>query len=225
MIPELDKDALAVRIAKNIAALVDTATEPFVLNLGVGMPTQVSTYVTNPNVYVQAENGMMGVGALATPEEAHPMLCNAGRQPVLETPGCSYMDSVTSFGMIRGGHVDATVLGAFEVDQDANIANWIIPNGKQLGVGGAMDLVAGANKVIVAMSHTNKGKTKLIKKCTLPITGVGEVDIVVTELGVFFFENGTVILKKIAPEATVEDVRSVTELAFEVDPNLEKMIA
>jgi 3-oxoacid CoA-transferase B subunit len=225
MIPELDKDALAARIAKNIAALVDEATDPLVLNLGVGMPTQVSTYVKNPNIYVQAENGMIGVGPLASPEEAHPMLCNAGRQPVLETPGCSYMDSSASFGMIRGGHIDVTVLGAFEVDQEGNIANWIIPNGKQIGVGGAMDLVAGANKVIVAMSHTNKGKTKLIKKCTLPVTGVGEVDVVVTELGMFFFENGSVTLRKIAPEATVEDVKNATGLSFEVSQNLETMIA
>ncbi|GHV53606.1 succinyl-CoA--3-ketoacid-CoA transferase [Deltaproteobacteria bacterium] len=225
MIPALDKDALVARIAKNIAALVDQETEPFVLNLGVGMPTLVAAYVKNPNIYIQAENGMLGVGPLAGPEEAHPMLCNASRQPVLETPGCSYMDSVTSFGMIRGGHVGATVLGAFEVDQDANIANWIIPNGKQLGVGGAMDLVAGANEVIVAMSHTHKGKAKLIKKCTLPITGVGEVNVVVTEIGMFFFEHGRIILKKIAPEATVDDVRSVTELSFEAAPDIEKMIA
>jgi 3-oxoacid CoA-transferase B subunit len=121
--------------------------------------------------------------------------------------------------------VDATVLGAFEVDQDANIANWIIPNGKQLGVGGAMDLVAGANQVIVAMSHTNKGKTKLIRKCTLPVTGLGEVDVLVTELGVFFFEDGKVFLGKIAPEATVDEVKGVTELSFAASADPEKMIA
>lgn len=225
MIPDLDKDVLAARIAKNIAALVDSTTEQFVMNLGVGIPTMVSEYVTNPNIYLQAENGMVGVGPLAEGDDVHPMLINASRQPVLETPGCSYMDSSASFGLIRGGHIDATVLGAFEVDQDANVANWIIPNGKQLGVGGAMDLVAGAKKVIIAMSHTNKGKSKLIKKCTLPITGLGEVDVVVTELAVFFVEKGKYILKKIAPEVTVDDVKSVTELAFEVDPKLEKMLA
>ncbi|MDL2209380.1 succinyl-CoA--3-ketoacid-CoA transferase [Desulfovibrio sp. OttesenSCG-928-O18] len=224
MIPELDKDTLSARIAKNIAALVDTTTEQFVMNLGVGIPTMVSEYVTNPNIYLQAENGMVGVGPLAEGDQIHPLLINASRQPVIETPGCAYMDSSASFAMIRGGHVDATVLGAFEVDQDANVANWIIPNGKQLGVGGAMDLVAGAKKVIIAMSHTNKGKSKLIKKCTLPITGAGEVDVVVTEIAVFFVENGKYILKKIAPEATVDDVKSVTELDFEVDPKLEKML-
>jgi len=225
MIPELDKDVLAARIAKNIAALVDSTTGQFVMNLGVGIPTMVSEYVTNPNIYLQAENGMVGVGPLAEGGDVHPMLINASRQPVLETPGCSYMDSSASFGLIRGGHIDATVLGAFEVDQDANVANWIIPNGKQLGVGGAMDLVTGARKVIIAMSHTNKGKSKLIKKCTLPVTGLGEVDVVVTELAVFFVEKGRYVLKKIAPEVTVDDVKSVTELAFEVDPKLEKMLA
>ena len=224
MIPELSKDDLAARVARNVAALVDTAVAPFVLNLGVGMPTQVATYVTNPNVYIQAENGMLGVGPLAEGDQIHPMLVNAGRQPVLETLGCSYMDSSASFGMIRGGHVDATVLGAFEVDQDGSVSNWIVPNGKQLGVGGAMDLVAGANTVIIAMTHTSKGKSKLVKKCSLPITGVGEVDIVVTELGVFFFDEGTILLKKIAPEVTLDELRSLTELAFEVSPDLENMI-
>lgn len=224
MIPELNKDDLATRIAKNVAAIVDQSQKPYFLNLGVGMPTQVANYVTNPNVYIQAENGMLGVGPIAEGDQIHPMLINAGRQPVCETLGCSFMDSTASFGMIRGGHVDATVLGAFEVDQEANVANWIIPNGKQLGVGGAMDLVSGANTVIIGMSHTNKGKSKLIKKCTLPITGLGEVDIVVTELAVFYFQSGTITLTKIAPEVTVEEVKSVTEFDFEVASILDKMI-
>lgn len=225
MIPELDKDALAARIAKNVAALVDDAQKPFVLNLGVGMPTQVANYVTNPNIYIQAENGMVGVGPIATGDQIHPMLINAGRQPVCETAGCSFMDSSASFGMIRGGYVDATVLGAFEVDQDGNVANWIIPNGKQLGVGGAMDLVAGANTVIIGMSHTNKGKSKLIPHCTLPITGLGEVDIVVTELAVFIFKDGTITLIKKAPEVTLEEIRSVTDINYEVAPDLGTMVA
>lgn len=225
MIPELDKDTLAARIAKNVAAIVDQTKKPFFLNLGVGMPTQVANYVTNPNVYIQAENGMLGVGAIAEGDQIHPMLINAGRQPVCETLGCSYMDSSTSFGMIRGGHVDATVLGAFEVDQDGNVANWIIPNGKQLGVGGAMDLVSGANTVIIGMSHTNKGKSKLIPKCTLPITGLGEVDIVVTELAVFIFKAGKITLTKRAPEVTLEEIQSVTDVIYEVAPDVETMIA
>ena len=122
--------------------------------------------------------------------------------------------------MIRGGHVDATVIGAFEVDQHANVANWIIPNGKMLGVGGAMDLVVGAKKVIIAMMHTSKGASKLLNECTLPITGYGEVDVVVTELAMIFFEGGKRILKAIAPEADIAYIRSVTEFDFEVSPDL-----
>lgn len=220
----LNKDEINVRIAKNIAALFNDVEDIFVLNLGVGIPTLVSNYVTNDNIFIQAENGMLGVGSIAEFDEAHPQLINAGRQPVKQTPGCAFFDSCLSFGMIRGGHVDATVLGAFEVDQDANVSNWIIPNGKQLGVGGAMDLVSGANKVVIAMTHTSKGEPKLINKCTLPITGVNEVDIVVTEMAVFFFENQKVILKKIAPDVNVDYVRSITQLEFDVSDKLEMML-
>jgi len=222
---ELSKEEVTARIARNIAALFNGASDIFVINLGVGIPTEVANYVTNENVFIQAENGMLGVGPIAVGDEIHPQLINAGRQPVKETPGCAYMDSSASFGMIRGGHVDATVLGAFEVDQEANVSNWIIPNGKQLGVGGAMDLVAGANKVVIAMTHTSKGKPKLIKKCTLPITGVGEMDVVVTEMGVFFFEKGRVGLKKIAPEIDLDYLKTITELDLSVDPKLEIMLA
>ncbi len=220
----IEKEAAGARIAKNIAALFDDAADITVLNLGVGIPTQVANYINNDNVFIQAENGMLGVGPIAVGDEIHPQLINAGRQPVRQTPGCSFFDSSASFGMIRGGHIDATVLGAFEVDQDGNVANWIIPNGKMLGVGGAMDLVVGAKKVIIAMMHTSKGVSKLLKKCTLPITGFGEVDVVVTELAVFFFENGKIVLKAIAPEADIDYVRSVTEFSFEVDGGLRKMI-
>ncbi|MDF2502510.1 MAG: butyryl-CoA:acetate CoA transferase [Anaerosporomusa subterranea] len=208
----IDKDIANSRIAKNIAALFNDVEEITILNLGVGIPTQVANYITNDNVFIQAENGMLGVGPIAVGDEIHPQLINAGRQPVKETPGCAFFDSSTSFGMIRGGHIDATVIGAFEVDQHGNVANWIIPNGKMLGVGGAMDLVVGAKKVIIALMHTSKGKSKLLKECTLPITGFGEVDVVVTELAMFFFENGKIILKAIAPEVDVDYVRSVTEI-------------
>lgn len=221
----LSKEEVARRIALNIAMILDNeAKGSFVLNLGVGIPTMVADYIQNKNIFIHAENGMIGVGPIAEGEMVHPELINASRQPVVETLGCAYMDSCESFGIIRGKHVDATVLGAFEVDQNANVSNWIIPNGKQLGVGGAMDLVAGAKKVIIAMTHTNKGKAKLIKKCTLPITGIGEVDLVATELGVFAFENGNVILKKIAPEISVEELRAVTELEFSVASDLEQML-
>lgn len=220
----ISKEDASSRIAKNIAALFNDAEDITVLNLGVGIPTQVSNYITNENVYIQAENGMVGVGPIAEGDDIHPELINAGRQPVKETPGCSFMDSSASFGIIRGGHVDATVIGAFEVDQQGNVANWIIPNGKMLGVGGAMDLVVGAKTVIIAMIHTSKGRPKLIKECTLPITGYGEVDIVVTELGMFFFENSKVILKAIAPEIDVDYLKSVTSLDFEVSNDLKIMV-
>nr|WP_312580122.1 CoA-transferase [Sedimentibacter sp.] len=220
----ISKEDASSRIAKNIAALFNDAEDITVLNLGVGIPTQVSNYITNENVYIQAENGMVGVGPIAEGDDIHPELINAGRQPVKETPGCSFLDSSASFGIIRGGHVDATVIGAFEVDQQGNVANWIIPNGKMLGVGGAMDLVVGAKTVIIAMIHTSKGRPKLIKECTLPITGYGEVDIVVTELGMFFFENSKVILKAIAPEIDVDYLKSVTSLDFEVSDDLKIMV-
>lgn len=220
----IEKEEANIRIAKNIASLFNDAKEITIINLGVGLPTTVANYVNNENVFIQAENGMLGVGSIAEGDEIDPQLINAGRQPVKQTAGCAFFDSVTSFGMIRGGHIDATVLGAFEVDEEGNVANWIIPNGKMFGVGGAMDLVVGANKVIIAMMHTSKGEPKLIKKCTLPITGHGEVDVVVTELAMFFFENGKIILRKIAPEVDVNYVRSVTGFAFEVAEDLQPMI-
>jgi len=219
----LSREDVAMRIAKNIAALFNSTNDVFVVNLGVGIPTEVSNYITNPNVFIQAENGMVGVGPIAVGEEIHPQLINAGRQPVKETSGCAYIDSSLSFGMIRGGHIDATVVGALEVDQHANVANWIVPGGKQLGVGGAMDLVTGARKVIVAMAHTSKGKPKFIKECTLPITGRGEVDVLVTELAIFSFEGGRVILQAIAPEVDVPYLRGVTEPEFELCENLQLM--
>jgi 3-oxoacid CoA-transferase B subunit len=184
----------------------------------------VANYSRGGNIFIQAENGILGVGPLAEGDKVDRQLINAGRQPVTETPGCSYFDSATSFGMIRGGHVDATVIGAFEVDEEGNISNWIIPNGKQLGVGGAMDLVTGAKQVIVGMQHTTKdGKSKLVKGCRLPVTGFGEVDLVVTELGLFAFEARRLVLKEIAPEVSLEVLTSLTEARFEVSPGLQPM--
>ncbi len=205
------------RIARTIARHFDQEAEAgrLFINLGVGIPTMVANYVTSPRIYVQAENGMLGVGCAAPEDRQDHDLINAGRACVTETPGCSYLDSAASFGMIRGGHVDATVIGAFEVDQDANIANWIIPNGKQLGVGGAMDLVSGAREVVIAMQHLSKtGKSKLVRKCSLPITGIGEADMVVTEYAVFVFEHNQLILRETAPEITLEELRSITEADF-----------
>ncbi|MDR1321535.1 MAG: succinyl-CoA--3-ketoacid-CoA transferase [Gracilibacteraceae bacterium] len=212
------------RIARNAAALFNEVSDTFVMNLGVGIPTLVADYVTNENIFVMTENGMIGTGKSATPEEAHPQLINASRQLVRETPGCVYLDSAEAFGLIRSGRVDATVLGAFQVDQHGNIANWIIPGGKQLGVGGAMDLVAGAKQVVIAMTHANNGKSKLVRECSLPVTGFTEADIVVTEMGVFFYEDGHYILRKIAADATIEQIRQTTELEFLCAAKLETML-
>ena len=219
------KEQASERIAKNVANLFNHKEDTIILNLGVGIPTLVSNYIDNKNVYIQAENGMLGVGPIAEEEEVHPELINAGRQPVCQTVGCSFFDSTTAFGMIRGGHIDATVLGAFEVDEEANVANWIIPNGKQLGVGGAMDLVTGAKNVVIAMRQTDKhGNSKIIKKCKLPVTGYGEVDYIVTEYALFKFEENKLILKAIASEVTVDEIKEITEASFLIADNLEKML-
>ncbi len=219
-IPEQQaKERIASVIAKHFDHRAESGT--LFINLGVGIPTMVANYVTNPRIYVQAENGMLGVGCAAPEDHQDHDLINAGRACVTETPGCSYLDSAASFGMIRGGHVDATVIGAFEVDEQASIANWIIPNGKQLGVGGAMDLVTGAREVVIAMQHVSKnGKPKLVRRCTLPITGIGEADMVVTEYALFCFETGRLILKEIAPEITLDELHAVTEASFSVSSSL-----
>jgi 3-oxoacid CoA-transferase B subunit len=214
------------RIAKLVAKYFDKCAEEktIFINLGVGIPTMVADYITNPNIFIQSENGMLGVGKAAPEGQKDRNLINAGRVPVTQAMGCSFFDSATSFGMIRGGHINATVIGAFEVDGGGTIANWIIPNGKQLGVGGAMDLVSGAKQVIIAMLHTTKkGQPKLVKKCKLPITGVGEADIVVTEMGIFFLENKKLVLKQIAPEITLDILSCITEADYEVSPDLKIM--
>ena len=221
------KDA-ELRIAKNAANLLDhlAGEHTFTLNLGVGIPTLIADHVTNENIYIEAENGILGVGPLAKPGEEDWQLINAGRQIVTETPGCCYFSSVDSFGMMRGGHMDATVLGAFSVDEDANISNWILP-GFQLGVGGAMDLVSGAKNVIVSMIHCDKhGATKLLKKCQLPITGVGEVDYIVTEYCLMHFDRSKhkFVLYAIAEEITLDELKAITEFEFDVSPDLAKMV-
>lgn len=221
IIPE---EKAKIRIARRIAHEFSGCSKITIINLGVGIPTMVANFVEGENVFIQSENGMLGVGPIAPEDRIDRQLINAGRQPVTETPGCCYFDSATSFGMIRGGHIDATVIGAFQVSQHGDIANWIIPNGKQLGVGGAMDLVSGAKKVIVAMTHTAKtGEPKLVRECSLPITGIGEADMVVTELGVFILENREMVLKEIAPEVSLDLIRTLTEAEFRVHSGLKTM--
>lgn len=213
--PIIEKEEAKKRIAKRIAKELERMPKPLFVNLGVGIPTTVPEYVKSEEIYVQAENGILGVGPPAAPGKEDRNLIDAGRRPITERKGCSYFDSATSFGMIRGGHIHATVIGALEVDQEGNIANWIIPNGKQLGVGGAMDLVTGAKSVIVAMTHTASGeKPKIRQRCTLPITGYGVLDLLVTELSVMRFIDGRLVLEEIAPEITLEGLQQLTEARF-----------
>ena len=224
----MDEDEAKVRIAKRVALdLLQQGKDKdkdIYINLGVGLPTIVADYATSDRVFIQTENGMLGCGPRAKPGEEDPQLINAGRERITETVGCAYISSAMSFGMIRGGHIDAAVLGAFEVDEKGNVANWIIPNGKQLGVGGAMDLVSGAKQIYIAMQHaTKKGAPKIIPQCKLPITGFGEVDVVVTEYALFRFHNGKMTLEEIAPEITLEELKSVTTAAYVVSPDLKPM--
>lgn len=226
MVPKLSEEQARIRIARRIAREFVAQNRELVINLGVGIPTMVANYITQDSkIFIQAENGILGAGPIAQGDRIDRQLINAGRQPITETFGCCYFDSAMSFGMIRGGHVDATVIGALQVDQEGSIANWIIPNGKQLGVGGAMDLVTGAKQVIVGMQHTTReGKSKLVAQCSLPITGFYECDMVVTELALFTFEERRMILKEIAPEITLEELRAVTDADFAVSEGLTTIV-
>jgi acetate CoA/acetoacetate CoA-transferase beta subunit len=192
-----------------------------VVNLGIGLPTLVADYLPEGvTIILQSENGIMGMGAAAPQGGEDVDIVNAGAQYVTVNPGAMFFDSSTSFGIIRGGHVDATILGALEVDGHGNLANWIVPGKMVPGMGGAMDLVVGARKVIIAMTHTQKGKPKILKECTLPYTAIGVVDLIITEMGVMDVTPEGIVLKELNEGFTVEQVLEATEASLIISPEL-----
>ncbi|MDR2300528.1 MAG: 3-oxoacid CoA-transferase subunit B [Deltaproteobacteria bacterium] len=196
-----------------------------VVNLGIGIPTMVANYLPEGvTITLHAENGFLGMGPAPAEGSEDWDIVNAGGQPSTILPGGASIDSATSFAIIRGGHLKATVLGALQVDEEGNLANWMIPGKMVSGMGGAMDLVVGARQVIIAMEHTAKGQPKILKKCTLPLTAVKEVDLIVTEMGVFDYRDGLTLIE-IGPDVTLEDIKNATQAHFEVSPNLKPMLS
>ena len=207
-------------IAKRVAELLHDGD---VVNLGIGLPTMVANYIPEGmDITFQSENGFLGLGPAPKEGEEDWELVNAGGMPSSIVPGGMFFDSATSFGIIRGGHVDATVLGAMEVDEKGNLANYKIPGKMVPGMGGAMDLVVGAKTVIIAMVHTQKGKPKILKQCTLPLTAKGQVNYIVTEMALIRVTEEGLVLEELGPEATVEDVVAATEANLIVSPNLKR---
>ncbi|QGX41600.1 CoA transferase subunit B [Permianibacter aggregans] len=215
----LTREQIAMRVAKELR-------DGYYVNLGIGIPTLVANYIPKGmQVMLQSENGLLGMGPFPTEENIDPDLINAGKQTVTAVTGAAFFSSAESFAMIRGGHVDLTVLGAFEVDQNGNIASWMVPGKLVKGMGGAMDLVAGAENIVVTMTHADKhGNSKLLKECTLPLTGVGCIKKVVTDLAYLEIINGQFHLLERAPGVTVEQIKSLTAGDLVVPANVPEMV-
>ena len=215
---KLKKEVIAKRVAMELH-------DGDIVNLGIGIPTLVANYLpSGVEIFLQSENGILGMGPAPRPGFEHPQLINAGGMPVTFLPGAAAFDSAMSFGLIRGGHVDATVLGALQVDEEGHLANWMIPGKLVPGMGGAMDLVTGAKKVIVAMQHLNKnGTSKIVKKCSLPLTSIRRVNLIVTDMAVIEVTENGLILKEVAPETTVEEVIKATEAKLAIPDKVVQM--
>jgi acetate CoA/acetoacetate CoA-transferase beta subunit len=210
-----------VVIARRIA---QELRDGMLVNLGIGIPTLVANYVPpGVHVFFQSENGLIGTGAVPEAGMHHRLLTDAGGRPVTALPGASTFDSAMSFGLIRGGHLDMTVLGGLEVDAAGHLANWMIPGKMVPGMGGAMDLVSGARRVVIAMQHTAKGKSKIVRKCGLPLTSVRPVDLVVTELAVIGFPGGRATVLETAPGVAIADVLAATEAELLVSNDVRPM--